>query len=120
MRTLNDLLSLSACTTSSSRGCASLSRTAVFQENWIFSFSSSLSSLTMIFLYKKIIVKEDRLELKEKIQFSWNTAVLDKDAHPLLDEVVQALKDNKSFNVRIQGHASIDGPYEHNQTLSNH
>lgn len=70
-------------------------------------------------LYTKIIVKEDRLELKEKIQFSWNTAVIEKDAHPLLDEVVQALKDNKSFNVRIQGHASKDGPYEHNQTLSN-
>lgn len=69
-------------------------------------------------LYTKIIVKEDRLVLKETIQFSWNTAIIESDAHPLLDEVVRALKENKSFNVRIQGHASKDGPYEHNQTLS--
>ena len=69
-------------------------------------------------LYPRIIVKDDRLELKEHIQFGWDESVIDPLSYPLLDEVVSALKDNKSFNVRIEGHASSEGPDDHNQTLS--
>jgi outer membrane protein OmpA-like peptidoglycan-associated protein len=37
---------------------------------------------------------------------------------PVLDEVAQALKDNKSFRVQIEGHSSSEGGDGHNQTLS--
>jgi hypothetical protein len=33
-------------------------------------------------------------------------------------EVVQALNDNKSFRVQVEGHASSEGGDDHNQTLS--
>jgi outer membrane protein OmpA-like peptidoglycan-associated protein len=69
-------------------------------------------------VYEKVVVKPDKLELKEKIQFEWDTAKLDPVSHPLLNEVAQALKDNKKFRVTIEGHASSEGTEPHNQTLS--
>jgi OOP family OmpA-OmpF porin len=36
----------------------------------------------------------------------------------VLDEVVQALKDNTSFRVEVEGHTSSEGTDDHNQTLS--
>lgn len=69
-------------------------------------------------LYQKVIVKPNKLELKEKILFSWDKAIIEPQSYPLLDEVVQALRDNRSFNVRIEGHADSTGAETHNQTLS--
>ena len=69
-------------------------------------------------IYEKVIVKPDRLELKEKIQFGWNTAEIDPASLPLLDEVAQALRDNKGFRVAIGGNSSSEGGEEHNQALS--
>jgi outer membrane protein OmpA-like peptidoglycan-associated protein len=68
--------------------------------------------------YKKVVVKRDKLDLKEKLFFAWNQAVLQEVSYPVLDEVVQALKENKSFRVQVQGHSSAEGSPEHNQTLS--
>ncbi len=69
-------------------------------------------------LYSRIIVKEDKLELKEHIQFAWDQAIIETDTFPMLDEVVRALQDNRSFHVRIEGHTSSEGQDDHNQTLS--
>jgi outer membrane protein OmpA-like peptidoglycan-associated protein len=69
-------------------------------------------------IYNKVVVKEDRLELKEKIYFHWDQAVIEPESFPLLDEVVVALKDNKGFVVQVDGHADSSGADDHNQTLS--
>lgn len=68
--------------------------------------------------YKKLVIKKDKLELKEKIQFAWNEAKLEDASLPLLDEVVIALQGNKSFRVQIEGHTSSEGEGDHNQALS--
>jgi outer membrane protein OmpA-like peptidoglycan-associated protein len=68
--------------------------------------------------YKKLVVKRDKLELKEKLYFAWNQAILQDVSFPVLDEVVQALNDNKSFRVQVEGHTSSEGADDHNQTLS--
>ena len=68
--------------------------------------------------YKKLVIKRDKLELKEKIYFAWDQAVLQDVSFPVLDEVVQALKDNKGFRVQVEGHTSSEGSDDHNQTLS--
>ncbi len=68
--------------------------------------------------YKKLVVQPDKLELKEKLYFDWNKATLQPESFPVLDEVVKALKDNKSFKVQVQGHASSEGTNDHNQDLS--
>ena len=69
-------------------------------------------------LYQKIIVKKDKIELKERIYFAWDQAVILDASFPVLDEVAQALKDNKGFRVQVEGHASSEGGDDHNQTLS--
>jgi outer membrane protein OmpA-like peptidoglycan-associated protein len=68
--------------------------------------------------YKKVVVKRDKLELKEKLYFKWNQATLEEASLPVLDEVVQALKDNPDFRVQIEGHTDSSGANDHNQTLS--
>jgi outer membrane protein OmpA-like peptidoglycan-associated protein len=68
--------------------------------------------------YKKLVIQGDKLQLKEKLYFAWDQAVLQDESFPVLDEVVQALNDNKGFRVQVEGHASSEGTYDHNQTLS--
>lgn len=68
--------------------------------------------------YQKVVVQPDKLELKEKIAFAWDSALLGETSRPVLDEVAQALKDNPSFRVQVDGHASSEGGDAHNQVLS--
>lgn len=69
-------------------------------------------------VYKKLVVTKTKLELKEKIFFAYDKAILQDVSFPVLDEVVLALNDNKSFKVAVEGHTSSEGGVEHNQTLS--
>lgn len=69
-------------------------------------------------VYEKVVIKENRLELKEKIYFAWDQAVLEPASFAVLDDVARALKDNKGFHVQVDGHADSTGPEEHNQDLS--
>jgi outer membrane protein OmpA-like peptidoglycan-associated protein len=69
-------------------------------------------------VYQKLVVKRDKLELKEKLYFAWDQAKLEPASYPVLDEVVLALKDNKEFRVQIEGHTDSSGGETHNQTLS--
>ena len=68
--------------------------------------------------YKKIVVKRDKLELKEKLYFAWDSAKLEEASYPVLDEVAQALKENQGFRVQVEGHTDSSGGDDHNQTLS--
>ncbi len=68
--------------------------------------------------YAKIVVKPDKLELKERIQFAWDQAKLEEVSFPVLNEVVQALTDNKRFHVQVEGNTSSEGGDDHNQKLS--
>ncbi len=69
-------------------------------------------------VYEKVIVKPDKLELTEKIQFAFDKALIEPASYPALDAVVVALQDNKGFRVAIEGHASSEGLEARNQTLS--
>jgi len=68
--------------------------------------------------YQKVVVERDKLELKERVYFAWDSATIEEASFPVLDEVVQALKDNKGFRVQVEGHADSSGGDDHNQTLS--
>jgi outer membrane protein OmpA-like peptidoglycan-associated protein len=69
-------------------------------------------------VYQKVVVKPDKLELTEKIQFEWDSPLIEPASHAALDEVVKALQDHRDFRVRLEGHASSEGGEEHNQALS--
>ncbi len=68
--------------------------------------------------YEKVVVKPDRLELKEKVYFAWDQARIETDSYPLLDEVVQALKDHRGGKVQVDGHTDSSGENGYNQGLS--
>jgi outer membrane protein OmpA-like peptidoglycan-associated protein len=68
--------------------------------------------------YAKVVIKKDKLELKEKLYFAWDKATLEEASFPVLDDVVQALKDNPGFRVQVEGHTDSSGADDHNQTLS--
>jgi len=69
-------------------------------------------------VYENVVIKPDKLELKQKIAFKWDSDNLEDASLPLLDEVAQALKDNAAFKVQIDGNASSEGDFDHNQALS--
>ncbi len=59
------------------------------------------------------------MNLKQVIQFAWDSAVLDRTATAQLEEVVSKLKEAKSFKaVKVEGHASSEGQVVHNNKLS--
>ena len=68
--------------------------------------------------YEQVAVLPDKLEVKQKIAFGWDSATLDEGSHPALDEVARVLQENPSFRVEVEGHASSDGADDHNQSLS--
>lgn len=71
-----------------------------------------------IVVHEKVILKPDRLQLMEKIQFEWDSDTLEAASYSALDAVVLALQDHPGFRVQMQGHASSEGLEAHNLNLS--
>ena len=68
--------------------------------------------------YEHIVVTEAKIELKQKIFFETNKAVIMPRSFPLLAEIGQALQARPSMTVRIEGHTDSRGKRPHNMTLS--
>jgi len=68
--------------------------------------------------YKRLVIRHDKRELKEKLYFAWDQAVLQEDSFAVLDEVVRILNGNRGFRLQVEGHASSEGASDHNQALS--
>ncbi len=68
--------------------------------------------------FNRLIVKSDKIELTERLYFAWDESTIQEVSFPMLDEVVQLLKENSNLRVQVEGHASSEGAVEHNQTLS--
>jgi outer membrane protein OmpA-like peptidoglycan-associated protein len=65
-----------------------------------------------------IVVRRDRIELKQQIHFQPNRAVILSDSHDLLGQVAQAIKDGPQGAVRIEGHTDNVGKRRENLKLS--
>jgi outer membrane protein OmpA-like peptidoglycan-associated protein len=64
-----------------------------------------------------IVVKRDRIELKQQIHFQPNRAVILSDSYDLLREVAEAIKDVPAA-IRIEGHTDNVGKRSENLKLS--
>lgn len=69
-------------------------------------------------VYQNVTIINGKLELKEKLFFAWNRAVIKPTSFSILDEVVKVLNDNPTLNLRIEGHTDSTGNAGHNQRLS--
>jgi OOP family OmpA-OmpF porin len=68
----------------------------------------------------KVEVKDDKIELNEKVNFETGKAVLLPDSKTLLDEVAQVLADHPEIQkVRVEGHTDNQGGAAYNKRLSN-
>ncbi|MBI3183361.1 MAG: OmpA family protein [Myxococcales bacterium] len=70
--------------------------------------------------YKLVVVKKDRIEIKQQIKFATNSAkIVGTDSFEIIREVGQALRDNAHIKrVRVEGHTDSVGSDAHNLKLS--
>lgn len=68
---------------------------------------------------RRVVLAADHIDIKEKIQFRPNEAVIDPVSDPLLDEIAAVIKENPQIELlRIEGHASSEGDPVANEKLS--
>jgi len=68
--------------------------------------------------YTLIVVTEKKIELKQTVYFDTRKTTIKRVSYPLLDEVTQALLDNPTIHVRIEGHTDSRGSDAFNMKLS--
>jgi OOP family OmpA-OmpF porin len=67
----------------------------------------------------RVEVRDNKIEIREKIQFELAKAAIKSESHDLLNEIVQVIKDNPHIKkIAIEGHASSDGNDDFNMKLS--
>ncbi len=68
---------------------------------------------------KRVQIVDNKIVIREKIQFELNKSRILEESHGLLNEVVGELNKNPGIKkVRVEGHASSDGPKALNRFLS--
>ena len=68
---------------------------------------------------KQVKIRDNRIELGQKIQFALNKAEILPVSFALMDELAKTIVDNPQVQkVSIEGHASNEGQAQHNLTLS--
>ncbi len=68
---------------------------------------------------KRVVVRDNEIEINEKIQFAYNDATILPASDSLLTEIATVFKDTPRIKkVEIGGHASTEGSDEHNLNLS--
>lgn len=68
---------------------------------------------------KRVVVAADKVEIREKIQFRHNEAVIESVSDSLLAEIASVIKKNTQIKrLRIEGHASSEGDATANEKLS--
>jgi outer membrane protein OmpA-like peptidoglycan-associated protein len=68
--------------------------------------------------YELIVVTEEKIELKQKIFFESNKAVIMSRSYALLAEIANVLRTRLSMRLRIEGHTDARGTPKRNLALS--
>jgi outer membrane protein OmpA-like peptidoglycan-associated protein len=67
----------------------------------------------------RVEITDDKIVIREKIQFEHNKARIRWESDDLLAELASVINQNPRIKkLRIEGHASADGSHEHNVELS--
>ena len=68
--------------------------------------------------YKNVVVTEKKIEIKQTVFFDTNKATIKPVSFALLTEVAQAMKDNPTLKVDVEGHTDSQGNDAFNLKLS--
>ncbi len=67
----------------------------------------------------RVEVRDNKIEIREKIQFEYNKAEIKEVSFDLLAEIAKVIKENPHIKkIQIEGHASSDGADDYNLRLS--
>lgn len=67
----------------------------------------------------RVELRDNAIEIHEKIQFDYDRATINRASFGLMDEIAAVITKNPQIKrLRIEGHASTDGDARHNQLLS--
>lgn len=67
----------------------------------------------------RVELKEDKIEIHEKVQFEYNSSNILEVSHSLLNEVADVIKKTARIKkIQVEGHASSDGNDDYNMKLS--
>ncbi|MFV8753970.1 OmpA family protein [Nannocystaceae bacterium ST9] len=67
----------------------------------------------------RVEVTDDKIIIREKVQFDFNKATIKPESNSLLAEVAKVMNDNPRLKkIRVEGHASSEGEDAYNMTLS--
>lgn len=81
--------------------------------------AESATNLDVTLAPVRVVIKEDRFDLRESVFFETGKAVIKDVSYSLLDEVAQALKDHAEITlIRIEGHTDDRGSASYNKKLS--
>lgn len=67
---------------------------------------------------KLVEVREERIQLNEKVHFETAKSEILPQSYPLLNEVAEVLLANQTIRIRIEGHTDSRGSDRYNQQLS--
>jgi outer membrane protein OmpA-like peptidoglycan-associated protein len=68
--------------------------------------------------YNLVVVTQNKIELKQTVFFDTNKATIKRVSFALLDDVAQAMKDNPTIKVDVEGHTDSQGNDRFNLKLS--
>ena len=68
--------------------------------------------------YDNIVVTDQKIELKQKIFFATNQALILPQSDALLAEIASVLRSRPTMRLRIEGHTDTQGPRKRNMSLS--
>lgn len=67
----------------------------------------------------RVEVREDKIEIHEKIQFDYDQATIKTASYGLMREITNVITNNPQLKrIQIEGHASSEGSASHNKKLS--
>ncbi|MBI5547349.1 MAG: OmpA family protein [Deltaproteobacteria bacterium] len=65
-----------------------------------------------------VVIKEDRIQIKQQVHFATAKATILNDSFQLLDQVVDAIVRSGTKKLRVEGHTDNQGPKDSNLKLS--
>ena len=68
--------------------------------------------------YKLIVVRDDKIELRQKVHFATNKATIFPDSFPMLNEIAEVFVKRSTMEVRIEGHTDSRASLKYNMKLS--
>jgi outer membrane protein OmpA-like peptidoglycan-associated protein len=67
----------------------------------------------------RVELTDDKIIIREKVQFDFNKATIKPESNSLLAEVAKVMNDNPRVKkIRVEGHASSEGDDDYNMRLS--